>query len=74
MTEFKSRYEKSCALLGVPIDTDKYQVKLAYRKKAKEYHPDINQSPDATKKFQEINEAYEFMSDENIQRYNQMRG
>jgi hypothetical protein len=73
MTEFKTRYEKYCSLLGVPLDADKYQVKLAYRKKAKEYHPDINPSPDATKKFQEINQAYEFLSDENMQRYTQMK-
>ncbi|MDY0256104.1 DnaJ domain-containing protein [Gudongella oleilytica] len=73
MTEFRSRYEKACSTLGVGTDTDKYQVKLAYRKKAKEYHPDINHSPDATKRFQEINEAYEFLSDENIERYKQMR-
>ncbi|HCO19487.1 J domain-containing protein [Gudongella oleilytica] len=73
MTEFRSRYEKACSTLGVGTDTDKYQVKLAYRKKAKEYHPDINHSPDATRRFQEINEAYEFLSDENIERYKQMR-
>lgn len=73
MTEFRSRYEVACSTLGVGTDTDKYQVKLAYRKKAKEYHPDINHSPDATRKFQEINEAYEFLSDENIERYKHMR-
>ncbi|MDY0236142.1 MAG: DnaJ domain-containing protein [Gudongella sp.] len=74
MTEFKSKYNKSCDLLGLPYDTDKYQVKLAYRKKAKENHPDLNKSPDATQKFQKINEAYEFLSDENIERYKQMKG
>ncbi len=68
-TEFKSKFEKSCDLLGVSYDADKYQIKLAYRKKAKEYHPDINKAPDATKMFQEINDAYEFLSDENIERY-----
>ncbi len=69
MTEFKQKYTKSCDILGLPYDTDKYQVKLAYRKKAKEYHPDINKSFDATSKFQQINDAYEFLSDENIERY-----
>ena len=73
MTEFKQKYKDSCDKLGLPYDTDKYQVKLAYRKKAKEYHPDINKSPDATSKFQEINDAYEFLSDENIERYKNMR-
>ncbi|MDR7855181.1 DnaJ domain-containing protein [Tissierella sp.] len=67
--EFKSKYEKSCNILGVPHSADKYEVKLGYRKKAKEYHPDLNKSPDATKVFQEINNAYEFLSDDNIERY-----
>lgn len=67
--EFKSKYEKSCDLLGVEYDADKYQIKLAYRKKAKEYHPDLNKAPDATQMFQKINDAYEFLSDANIERY-----
>ncbi len=70
--EFKNKYEKSCELLGVPYDSDKYQIKLAYRKKAKEYHPDLNKSPDATTMFQQINNAYEFLSDANIERYKNM--
>lgn len=68
-TDFKDKYKKSCDLLNVGYDSDKYQIKLAYRKKAKEYHPDVNKAPDATKKFQEINDAYEFLSDDNIERY-----
>jgi curved DNA-binding protein CbpA len=56
----------------VPHNADKYEVKLGYRKKAKEYHPDLNKSPDATKIFQEINNAYEFLSDDNIERYKNM--
>ena len=71
--EFKEKYERSCDLLGVGYNADKYEIKLAYRKKAKKYHPDLNKSPDATKKFQEINEAYEFLSDGNIERYQSMR-
>ncbi|MDO4595260.1 MAG: DnaJ domain-containing protein [Tissierellia bacterium] len=68
--DFKSRYEKSCDILGVSYNADKYQIKLNYRKLAKKYHPDINKNPDAKDKFQKINSAYEFLSDENIQRYN----
>lgn len=67
--EFKSKYEKSCDLLGVGYDADKYQIKLAYRKKAKEYHPDLNKAANATEVFQKINDAYEFLSDANIERY-----
>ena len=67
--EFKHKYEESCDILGVSYNADKYQIKLAYRKKAKEYHPDLNKAPNATRIFQQINEAYEFLSDENIERY-----
>lgn len=67
--EFKKKYEESCNLLGVSYDADKYEIKLAYRQKAKEYHPDLNKSPDATAMFQKINSAYEFFSDGNIERY-----
>ncbi len=69
---FKEKYKNSIALLDVPIDADKYQIKLAYRKKAKELHPDINKAPDATEKFQEVSDAYDFLSDENIERYKSM--
>lgn len=68
-SDFKKKFEASCDTLGIAYDSDVYQIKLAYRKKAKEYHPDINKSPDATSQFQKINEAYEFLSEENIQRY-----
>lgn len=71
--EFKRKYEESCDLLGVSYDADKYQIKLAYRKKAKEYHPDLNKSPNATQMFQKINDAYEFLSDANIDRYKKLR-
>jgi DnaJ-domain-containing protein 1 len=67
--EFKNKYEKCCSILGVSYNADKYQIKLAYRKKAKEYHPDVNKSPEATKMFQQISEAYEFLNEDNIARY-----
>mgnify|MGYP001953888010 CR=1 FL=1 len=72
-TEFINKYEKSCDLLGVNYNADKYQIKLAFRKKAKEYHPDINKALDATEKFQQINDAYDFLSDENIERYKKLK-
>lgn len=71
-SEFKKKYEESCDLLGVSYNADKYEIKLAYRKKAKEFHPDINKSPNATEMFQKINSAYEFLSDGNIERYKTM--
>ena len=68
-TDFNRKYEESCDILRVPYDADKYQIKLAYRKLAKQYHPDLNSEPGAKEKFQEINNAYEFLSEENIERY-----
>jgi hypothetical protein len=46
-------------LLGVPLSASLADVKKAYRKKARQHHPDTNKSPDATLLMQEINEAYE---------------
>ena len=68
--EFNKKYEESCKVLGVSLDTDEYEVKLAYRKLAKKYHPDLNpDDPNANEKFNKVNEAYEFLSKENIERY-----
>lgn len=72
--DFKSKYEKSCATLGIPVTTEESRIKLAYRKKAKQYHPDVNSASDATAKFQEINQAYEFLNEDNIRRYKGMSG
>ncbi|MCI6157127.1 MAG: DnaJ domain-containing protein [Peptoniphilaceae bacterium] len=69
LQEFKIKYEHSCDVLGVPYTADESEVKLAFRKLAKKYHPDINHAPDATIKFQEINDAYDFLTAENIERY-----
>lgn len=66
---FKEKYESATGVLGVAVNTDIYEVKLAYRKLAKKYHPDLNKEPGAKEKFQEINDAYEFLSEENIKKY-----
>lgn len=66
---FKKKYEKSCQTLDLPLNTDIYQVKLNYRKLAKKYHPDLNKEPGAKEKFQEVNAAYEFLSEDNIKKY-----
>lgn len=71
--DFVQKYEKAAAILGVPADTDEYQVKLAYRKLAKQLHPDVNKAPDATRKFQELSDAYDFLSKENIERYRSIK-
>lgn len=50
-------------ILGVGKDASPEDIKSAYRKLAKKYHPDINKTDEATEKFKEINEAYECLSD-----------
>ena len=46
-------------VLGVTKNSDSQEIKSAYRKLAKQYHPDINKSPDAEEKFKEVQEAYD---------------
>lgn len=50
-------------VLGVPRGADENTIKSAYRKLARQYHPDVNKSADAEERFKEINEAYEVLSD-----------
>jgi molecular chaperone DnaJ len=51
-------------VLGVSKSASKDEIKKAYRKLSKQYHPDINKEPDAAEKFKEIAEAYEVLSDD----------
>ena len=50
-------------VLGVSKDATDAEIKSAFRKKAKEFHPDLNKSPDAPEKFKEAQEAYACLSD-----------
>ena len=50
-------------VLGVSRDASDAEIKKAYRKLSKQYHPDINKEADAADKFKEITEAYEVLSD-----------
>lgn len=51
-------------VLGVSKNASKEEIKAAYRKLAKQYHPDLNKSPDAPKKFEEVQEAYDILYDD----------
>jgi molecular chaperone DnaJ len=51
-------------VLGVPRSAGADELKSAFRSLARQFHPDVNKSPDAEEKFKEINEAYAVLSDE----------
>lgn len=55
-------------ILGVSKNATDEEIKRAFRKLAKEYHPDINKEPGAEEKFKEIGEAYAVLSDANKRR------
>ena len=50
-------------ILGVPRDASSEDLKSAFRRLARQYHPDVNKSEDAEERFKEINEAYGVLSD-----------
>lgn len=50
-------------ILGVSRDSDSESLKLAYRRLARKYHPDVNKEAGAEERFKEINRAYEVLSD-----------
>lgn len=52
-------------ILEVSKDATKDEIKSAFRKKARQYHPDVNKAPDAEEKFKELGKAYETLMDDN---------
>ncbi len=67
--KYKDYYE----VLGVPRNSTAAAIKKAYRKLAREFHPDVNRAPGAQERFQEISEAYEVLGDsEKRKRYDEL--
>ena len=50
-------------VLGISKGATEKEIKSAYKKLAKKYHPDLNKGPEAEAKMKEINKAYEILSD-----------
>jgi len=61
-------------ILGIPRNSDTASIKKAYRKLAKQFHPDANPGKDTTEKFQEINRAYEVLSNPDLKQKYDMYG
>jgi len=58
------KYQDYYEILGVPRSADKSEIKKAYRKLARKYHPDVNQEGGNEDKFKQVNEAYEVLKDD----------
>ena len=51
-------------ILGVSRDASKDDLRAAYRRLARKYHPDVSKDEDAEDRFKEINEAYQVLNDD----------
>lgn len=67
--QYKDYYE----ILGVKREATQAEIKAAYRKLARKFHPDVNKTKEAEQKFKDLNESYEVLSDkEKRQRYDSL--
>ena len=67
--EYKDYYQ----IMGLPREASQDEIKRAYRKLARKYHPDVSKEADAEAKFKELGEAYEVLKDpEKRVAYNQL--
>lgn len=58
------KYKDYYAILGVDRDASPAQIKHAYKRLARKYHPDVSKEPDAEERFKEVGEAYDVLRDE----------
>src|SRR5215467_11554883 len=71
----KTQEKDYYAILGVCAGATLSEIKRAYRKLAKQYHPDVNNNPDAAERFRELTEAYDTLTDpDRRRRYDQLHG
>jgi len=61
-------------ILGISRNAEAPEIKSAYRKMAKQFHPDANPNEDTTEKFQEVNRAYEVLKDPDLKKKFDMFG
>ena len=57
------QYKDYYKIMGLSRDTSQDEIKRAYRKLARKYHPDVSKEKDAEAKFKELGEAYEVLKD-----------
>jgi curved DNA-binding protein len=57
------KYKDYYAILGVGRDAGEDEIKKAYRRLARKYHPDVSKEKDAEERFKEVSEAYETLKD-----------
>ena len=58
------KYKDYYAILGIARDADADEIKKAYRKLARKYHPDVSKDPQGEEKFKDLAEAYQTLKDD----------